>query len=169
MHKLSHLKIVIALLLLFSLVSCAEDREDMGEQASTRVIDNVFLVSDSGGSPQIQITGQLETSNLQAVDIITGTGNSEVVLTDTLEVNYLGVGVNTGITFDSSYIRDEPAKFPLAAVIQGWQNGLIGMKEGGRRVLIIPANQAYGSTPPPGSGIEPNEALIFVVDLIKIL
>ena len=51
-------------------------------------------------------------------------------------------------------------------MIPGWTQGLTGMQVGGRRVLVIPGDLAYGATPPAGSGIEPNETLIFVVDLI---
>jgi peptidylprolyl isomerase len=55
----------------------------------------------------------------------------------------------------------------LAQVIQGWQLGLVGMQVGGRRLLVIPAELGYGDNPPPGSGIEAGETLIFVVDLVS--
>ena len=65
----------------------------------------------------------------------------------------------------SSYSRGEPATFPLSNVIPGWQQGIPGMKVGGTRLLGIPAALAYGSSPPPGSGIAPDEPLWFVVTL----
>jgi peptidylprolyl isomerase len=69
--------------------------------------------------------------------------------------------------FDASWVRGEPATFPLPNVILGWQEGLVGMQVGGRRLLVIPAELGYGNNPPSGSGIEPGETLIFVVDLVS--
>jgi peptidylprolyl isomerase len=134
----------------------------MGEE----IYPNLFL-TEASGIPMFSITETISVNELVAIDLTTGDGAS-VSLQDTLEVNYLGVGGSSGFSFDSSFARNEPAVFPLQAVILGWQEGLVGMKEGGRRVLVIPGNKAYGPTPPPGSGIEPNETLIFLVDLIKI-
>ncbi|MCX6405223.1 MAG: FKBP-type peptidyl-prolyl cis-trans isomerase [Actinobacteria bacterium] len=74
--------------------------------------------------------------------------------------------MNTKAKFDSSWDRGEPATFPISGVIQGWQQGLQGMKVGGRRLLIIPGDLGYG---PAGQGsIEPNETLVFVVDLTAV-
>ena len=87
---------------------------------------------------------------------------------DTVTAHYTGWGAATGAQFDASWDRGQPATFPLDGVILGWQQGLIGMKVGGRRVLVIPADLGYGQTPPPGSGIQPGETLIFVVDLVAI-
>lgn len=164
-----YLKTMLTLMLLSILISCTGEEGKVGDQSRIKIIDNLFLLSNSTGSPELQIAGDLLVTDLQIIDIEHGYGNAEVSLSNTLEVYYLGVGANAGFVFDSSYARNESAQFPLAAVIKGWQEGLIGIREGGRRVLIIPANQAYGATPPPGSGIESNEALIFVIDLIKIL
>jgi FKBP-type peptidyl-prolyl cis-trans isomerase FkpA len=75
-----------------------------------------------------------------------------------------------GKLFDSSIPRGEPLDFVLGAgrVIKGWDQGIIGMKVGGKRTLIIPAELAYGSRPTPGSGIPPNSALIFDVELVNV-
>ncbi|MRW92455.1 FKBP-type peptidyl-prolyl cis-trans isomerase [Duganella sp. FT80W] len=75
-----------------------------------------------------------------------------------------------GKLFDSSAPRGEPLEFVLGAgrVIKGWDQGILGMKVGGKRTLIIPAELAYGSRPTPGSGIPPNSALIFDVELISV-
>jgi peptidylprolyl isomerase len=85
-----------------------------------------------------------------------------------LSVNYVGVSCSTGTSFDASYPRHQPFSFTLGQgrVIQGWDRGLVGMKPGGRRELVIPATLAYG---PSGQGsVKPNETLIFVVELLKI-
>jgi peptidylprolyl isomerase len=73
---------------------------------------------------------------------------------------------STGKVIQSSWTTGSPATFPLAQVIPGWQQGMPGMKEGGRRLLIIPPALGYGAQ---GAGpIGPNETLIFVVDLVKV-
>jgi len=95
-----------------------------------------------------------------------GTG-AEVKATDTITVNYVGIGALTGKEFDSSYKRGAPATFPLAQLIPGWQKGIPGMKVGGRRVLVIPGDLAYGPQPPSGD-IQPNETLVFVMDVLKV-
>ncbi|WP_209725873.1 FKBP-type peptidyl-prolyl cis-trans isomerase [Duganella sp. 1411] len=75
-----------------------------------------------------------------------------------------------GKQFDSSIPRGEPLDFVLGAgrVIKGWDQGIQGMKVGGKRTLIIPSELAYGSRPSPGSGIPPNSALIFDVELMDV-
>lgn len=111
--------------------------------------------------------GAAPATKLSTVDIIEGNGTA-VVASDTVKVNYCGVGQATGELFDSSWVRKEPVSFPLSGVIQGWSDGVTGMKVGGRRLLIIPADLAYGDTPPPGTKIQAGETLVFVVDLIAI-
>jgi peptidylprolyl isomerase len=83
-------------------------------------------------------------------------------------VHYVGVSHSNGKQFDASWDRGMPFDFPLGAgrVIQGWDFGVTGMKEGGRRTLVIPPSLGYG---PRGTGpIGPNETLVFVVDLLKV-
>ena len=84
-------------------------------------------------------------------------------------VHYVGVAFRSGEEFDASWNRGQPFSFPLGQgqVIAGWDNGIPGMKVGGRRELVIPPGQAYG---PQGSppAIGPNETLVFVVDLKRI-
>ena len=80
-------------------------------------------------------------------------------------INYVA---DTGKVFDESWSSGQPVTFPLDRVIPGWSQGLVGMKEGGRRTLVIPAELAYGANPPPGAGIAPNETLVFVVQLLKL-
>lgn len=105
--------------------------------------------------------------DLMSSDLIPGNGDS-VQVGDTITVNYCGVGQASGAIFDSSWARGAPATFQLApgALIEGWTQGVPGMQLGERRLLEIPGDLGYGSNPPPG--IEPNETLIFVVELVSI-
>ena len=119
-----------------------------------------------GSEPTVVIdTAAKPATTLVIKDIAVGNGKS-VPAGGTVTAHYVGYGAATGVMFDGSWSRNEPVTFPLDGVILGWQNGLVGMKEGGRRVLVIPADQGYGDNPPAGSGIEPGETLVFVVDLL---
>ena len=88
---------------------------------------------------------------------------------DTVTVNYLGLAFSTGEDFDNSWDRGQPIKVRLGAgqVIKGWDKGLVGMREGGRRILTIPPELAYGRQGYPPA-IAPNETLVFVIDMVKI-
>ncbi len=106
-------------------------------------------------------------ADLQIEDITVGDG-PEARPGQAVTVHYVGVSFSTGKQFDSSWDRHQPFDFPLGggAVIKGWDFGVTGMREGGRRTLIIPPELAYGSR---GVGpIGPNETLIFIVDLVKV-
>lgn len=120
------------------------------------------------GVPTITIaTDAQPATELGVADIQEGTG-AEAQAGDTLTVNYCGVGLGGKTLFDSSWTRGTPATFGLSQVIQGWQQGVPGMKVGGYRLLVIPGELAYGDAPPDGAGIAPNETLIFVVQLTAI-
>ena len=82
--------------------------------------------------------------------------------------HYTGAVAATGIIFQSSLDSGQPIPFALDQVIKGWTDGVPGMKEGGKRRLIIPADQAYGATPPQGSNIPANAPLVFDIELVKI-
>jgi peptidylprolyl isomerase len=105
---------------------------------------------------------------LETEDIKKGTG-ATAKKGDAISVNYVGVGQKTKKEFDNSYDRGEPFDFALGGgeVIPGWDEGIVGMKVGGRRKLIIPGDKAYGPTGRPPS-IKPNETLVFIVDLVEI-
>jgi peptidylprolyl isomerase len=107
-------------------------------------------------------------AKLLTKELITGTG-AEAKAGDPVTVNYVGVLYNGGKEFDSSWKRNEPFNFVLGKgqVIAGWDQGIAGMKVGGRRELIIPASLAYGAKGSPPT-IPPNAALIFVVDLLAV-
>ena len=83
-------------------------------------------------------------------------------------MHYVGVSYSTGEEFDASWNRGEPLRFRLGVgqVIQGWDQGVQGMKVGGRRKLVIPPDLGYGSRG-AGSSIKPGETLIFVCDLVS--
>lgn len=108
-----------------------------------------------------------EVTELQKIDQVVGTGD-EVKPGDTVTAHYTGAVTATGIIFQSSKDSGQPATFPLSNVIKGWQEGVPGMKVGGKRRLIIPAEQAYGATPPQGSNIPANAPLVFDIELVKI-
>jgi FKBP-type peptidyl-prolyl cis-trans isomerase FkpA len=108
-----------------------------------------------------------DVSTLQKIDISEGTG-AEVKPGDTVTVDYTGAVAATGIIFQSSLDSGQPVSFGLDQVIKGWTDGVPGMKVGGTRRLIIPADQAYGANPPAGSGIPANAPLVFDITLRKI-
>jgi FKBP-type peptidyl-prolyl cis-trans isomerase len=109
-----------------------------------------------------------EVTKLEKIDVVVGSGE-EVKAGATVSVHYTGAVAATGVIFQSSKdFGTTPVTFPLANVIKGWTDGIPGMKVGGTRRLIIPAAEAYGATPPPGSGIPANAALVFDVELISI-
>jgi peptidylprolyl isomerase len=101
-------------------------------------------------------------------DLIVGTG-PEAKAGQPVTVNYVGVLYSTGKVFDASWRRHEPFGFSLGRgqVISGWDQGIAGMKVGGRRQLIIPAPLAYGAKGSPPA-IPPNATLVFVVDLLAV-
>jgi len=109
-----------------------------------------------------------KTTKLEKIDLVVGSGE-EVKAGATVSVHYIGAVAATGAIFQSSKdFGTKPVTFPLDGVIKGWTDGIPGMKVGGTRRLIIPADQAYGATPPPGSGIPANADLVFDVELIGI-
>jgi peptidylprolyl isomerase len=107
-------------------------------------------------------------TKLETKELIVGTG-AEAKAGDTVTVNYVGVLYKGGKEFDASWKRNEPFSFTLGKgqVIPGWDQGIPGMKVGGRRELIIPAELAYGAKGSPPT-IPPNAPLIFVVDLLSV-
>jgi peptidylprolyl isomerase len=107
-------------------------------------------------------------AKLETKELIAGTG-AEAKAGDTVTVNYVGVLYKGGKEFDASWKRNEPFSFTLGKgqVIKGWDEGIPGMKVGGRRELIIPSELAYGKTGSPPT-IPPSAPLVFVVDLLSV-
>jgi FKBP-type peptidyl-prolyl cis-trans isomerase len=106
-------------------------------------------------------------TELQKIDTKPGTGQ-EVKPGDTVTVDYTGAVAATGVIFQSSKDSGQPVTFSLDGVIKGWTDGVPGMKVGGTRRLVIPAEQAYGPNPPSGSGIPPNAPLVFDITLYSV-
>lgn len=137
-----------------------------GASAPAVSANGVTVTGAVGTQPKVTVTaGEAAPADLVTVDIYPGTGKA-------LEpggsgvFDYEGVLFSEGTVFDSSWERGRPLSLSLDRVIPGWQEGLVGMKEGGRRLLIIPPNLAYGNQAIPG--IAPNSTLVFVVDLQKV-
>jgi peptidylprolyl isomerase len=107
-------------------------------------------------------------SRLKVQDLVKGDGK-RAKKGDNVTVQYVGVSFSTGEQFDASWDAGQPFSFPLGAgqVIPGWDKGVAGMRVGGRRKLTIPPDQAYGTAGSPPS-IGPNEALVFVIDMVRI-
>ena len=105
-----------------------------------------------------------QVTKLQVCDLVQGTG-AAVAVGSSITAQYIGIGAVSGKKFDASWDRGQPSTFSLGSVIAGWTNGLPGMKLGGRRLLVIPGDQAYGANP-PSAEIAANEALVFVVDAV---
>ncbi len=112
--------------------------------------------------PKVVVPSGPPPKTLVVKDLIKGTGPAATP-TSTVTVNYVGVLYKGGKEFDSSWKRGTTASFPLSGVIQGWQQGIPGMKVGGRRELIVPASLAYKNH--AQSGIPANSTLVFVIDL----
>ncbi len=108
-----------------------------------------------------------KVDSLQKLDTLTGNG-AVVQPGDTVTAHYTGAVASTGIIFQSSHDSGQPIPFGLNQVIKGWTEGVPGMKVGGKRRILIPADQAYGATPPQGSGIPANADLVFDIEIVKI-
>ena len=108
-----------------------------------------------------------DVSQLQKIDTTVGAG-AEAKPGDTVTVDYTGAVAATGRIFQSSLDTGQTVSFGLNQVIKGWTDGVPGMKVGGTRRLVIPADQAYGANPPAGSGIPANAPLVFDITLHKI-
>jgi len=117
--------------------------------------------------PEIDFVDPTPPTDLVIKDITEGDGD-EAVAGKTVTVHYVGVALSSGEEFDASYNRGAPFQFPLGAgrVIAGWDQGVQGMKVGGRRQLVIPPHLGYGNR--DLGVIKPNETLIFVVDLLGV-
>jgi peptidylprolyl isomerase len=117
--------------------------------------------------PEIDFPSGEPPASLEITDIWEGDG-AVAKPGDTVSVHYVGVAFSTGEEFDASWNRGEPLAFALGAgrVIAGWDQGITGMRVGGRRQLVIPPDLAYGDRG-AGGAIAPGETLIFVCDLIS--
>jgi peptidylprolyl isomerase len=124
--------------------------------------------ASSRSKPMVKAPSGAPPKKLEEKELIEGTG-AEAKSGDKVTVDYVGVNYKNGKEFDASWNRGEPFPFTLGGseVIPGWEQGVEGMKVGGRRELIIPPELAYGETGAPPA-IPPNETLIFVIDLLDV-
>jgi peptidylprolyl isomerase len=115
--------------------------------------------------PEIDAPTAPAPAELEIVDMVVGDG-AEALPGSTVDVHYVGVEFDSGDEFDASWNRGESINFPLRSLISGWQEGIPGMKVGGRRMLVCPPHMAYG---PAGGGHRlSGQTLIFVIDLLGV-
>ena len=122
----------------------------------------------SNNKPSVTIPQEAPPAELVKTDITAGSGD-EAVKGKNVSVHYVGVAWSNGQEFDASWNRGDAFEFRLGAgqVIQGWDDGVAGMKVGGRRQLTIPPDMGYGSRG-AGGVIKGGETLVFVVDLLNV-
>jgi len=164
--------IAIILCAVLALGGCGGD-SDSSSSDSTQAEGGAAPVEKAGDTsgrtkPEVTVPDGEAPAQLEETELIEGTGK-EAKSGDKVTVQYVGVGYETGEEFDSSWSRNEPFSFTLGAgeVIPGWDQGVAGMKVGGRRELVIPPELAYGEAGAPPA-IGPSETLIFVVDLVEV-
>ena len=123
---------------------------------------------DTSTKPTVEVPDGPPPKTLQVSDIVEGDG-PEAKAGDTLSMQYVGVNYSNGEQFDASWDSGQPFSFQLGSgqVIKGWDQGIAGMKVGGRRELIVPPDLGYGAQGSPPA-IGPNETLVFVVDLLDV-
>jgi len=125
------------------------------------------ISDDLATKPEIPAPTGTPPDELASDDVVVGEG-AAAKPGDHVTVHYVGVSFSNGKQFDASWDRGQPFDFPLGAgrVIQGWDYGVTGMREGGRRTLVIPPSLGYGSRAMGPIGAD--ETLVFVVDLVKV-
>lgn len=143
---------------LVALTGCSEIGDDMSSNTLVQVTAN------AGEAPTITAPSGDAPTKLVAQDVIAGTG-ATVLATSTLTVHYTLMQWSDGAILESTWSSGNPATFPLANVITGWQQGLVDAKVGTRRLLVIPPALGYG--PMAGHPLE-KETLIFAVDIIAV-
>ena len=180
-RRLPALLALLALLAALGVSACGDDDSDSGgsggttqEQASPPETETGTEteaepdLTDTSIKPVIDKPTGVPPRKLVKEDIVKGKGPGAKP-GDTVIVNYVGVSFSTGDEFDSSWDTGQafPVQLGAGNVIDGWEKGLVGIKEGGRRQLTIPPEQAYGAQGAPPA-IGPNETLVFVIDALAI-
>jgi peptidylprolyl isomerase len=158
--------IAIVLCAMLALAGCGggDDSSSSSESSETTTAEPAAPKT----KPKVTVPKGAPPQELEIKDLEEGSG-AEAKSGDKVTVQYVGVDYKNGKEFDSSWSRNEPFTFTLGAgeVITGWDQGIVGMKVGGRRELIISPELAYGETGAPPA-IPPNETLVFVVDLLEV-
>ncbi len=131
--------------------------------------DAVTVSTDMAFKPTVTIGDDASvTKSFISYDIVTGTGPAAKP-GDKVTVQYVGRGALSKVTFDSSWDRGTPYSFvPKTLTFVAFRDGVPGMRVGGRRLVIVPGALGFGVKPPKGSGLQPNEGLVFVIDLVSI-
>ena len=175
--------LTLALVLGAGVTACGEDDEpssDSGAESAATATPTETAVAggiealvqgtskQTDAKPDFPAPQGEPPSELVIRDIVKGKGR-KAKPGDTLTMQYVGVSWSNGQQFDASWDAGQPFPFQLGArmVIQGWDEGMVGMRKGGRRLLVIPPDLGYGSQG-AGGAIGPNETLVFVVDLVEI-
>jgi peptidylprolyl isomerase len=124
--------------------------------------------ADPADEPEVPLPATVPTE-LVVEDVAVGDGDV-VEAGDDVVLNYVGVAMSTGDVFDSSWQRGRAVVFPIGEgrLIPGWDQGVLGMREGGRRVLVIPPDLAYGEQGSASGAVGPDETLVFVIDVIEV-
>jgi FKBP-type peptidyl-prolyl cis-trans isomerase len=157
-------------LVIYQLYTDNKEAKTVNQQTGNDTGDTNSTQPQAGKLQGTKLSGFEPVSSipqLQTIDTKAGDGQ-EVKPGDTVTVDYTGAVAATGVIFQSSIDSGQPVSFPLGNVIKGWQDGIPGMKVGGVRRVLIPAEQAYGGQPPEGSGIPANADLVFDVTLHSI-
>ena len=165
--RISHKFLVVAMSTILLSACTTDGGVDPMVNSAKENSANPAVSGVKGAKPTISAPVGNPPTTLTKTDIFEGDGK-EAVATSTLEVHYTLMAWSTGVLVESSWDSGQTATFPLSGVIAGWQQGIPGMKEGGRRLLVIPPDLGYGAQG-AGGAIGPNETLIFVVDLISVL
>ena len=145
MHKFQKVTLLIAPLLLLAACSTDGGVNPMTSSAQSSSASIPEIGGSNGSKPTISAPSGDAPKNLEKKDIFVGTGK-EAVATSILEVHYTLMAWSTGNLVESSWDSGQTATFPLSGVIAGWQQGIPGMKEGGRRLLVIPPDLGYGAS-----------------------
>lgn len=169
MLAVRRLMLIIAVCAGLAIAGCGGD----DDSSSTEASGSAPAGSQSGKAgaktkPEVEVPDEDPSGKLDIVELEEGKGR-KAKSGDKVTVQYVGVGYESGEEFDASWDRGEPFTFTLGGgeVISGWDQGVVGMKAGGRRELIIPPALAYGPAGAPPA-IGPNETLVFVIDLLAV-
>jgi peptidylprolyl isomerase len=163
-----HRTVLLALVVALALAGCGGG--DDGESAATATPKATATPdnTDVTKKPKVTVPDELPPDTLQIEDIVKGKGPA-AKNGDKVSMQYVGLTWSTSVEFDTSW--DDGTPFPLTLgkgdVIKGWDEGIVGMRKGGRRQLTIPADLAYGAQGSPPN-IGPNECLRFIIDLVKL-
>lgn len=146
-----------------------QNKQEAAQTASLKDAQNNTQEGAMLQGTKLQNFTPVETvTTLEKIDLVEGTG-AEVQPGQTVTAHYTGALAADGTIFQSSHDgQNQPIPFSLNGVIKGWTEGVPGMKVGGTRRLIIPADLAYGATPPQGSGIPANAPLVFDIELVAV-